>query len=954
MLKTIKTKINYNEIENFTLENFEELWNSNETNYGYNFQYQSLLIDKSLSKEKVEAICKIMLQPLLSKEIRDEYSTLTKKRWDYYKRGNINDFKKAQFRLREIAKQLSDNSRLQLISSIIEERSITLFKDNYSTIAEYYTIADIFDFIKTGKVREGINKIRNHSDKNLRKKQKNKLPQILFNGRFHSRDAKCFNSFSEFMCLDFDGFDSNVSIDELKDKISNDPYVLSVFTSPSGNGLKVIIKVPQRVSNEHHLQLFFGAKEYFEKFVPGFDIACKSKTHGCYLSYDPDIRVNDISKVKIFDSLGEVPKKANRKAIISENDFSPSVLKEKDFEFNLYNLNILAIDDEDEIINTILRIWYSNSDNVLKEGNTHTPLNNLAFWLWCNGISKTRIKKVFYEEFIGVADLDEEKLNKKIIGATNNPNKFNIAVTIDYEFLNQIKSTLNNENRLNELLFERGFDIYDNDVKKELEVIIKQANNYTFWNEIVQADKNGNKTIKGYKPSSSKLIKFLKAKNIVAIDEDRHYTYFKSENNILTKIKLSDVKNIIMCYLHEKHPDNHKLLDLFTSYIYKDQLFSELLVPKIEKERDSLGIVKKYFSNGVLIIEKGKSLKIDSYQSLKNPILDSQINIHKIDIQCNGESDYKKFVKNISGDNFDSFKSAIGYLCTNHKSKSDAKAIILNDPTNNFREANGRTGKGLIGEAIKQVTNFFEIDGKKYNKDNQFALAGVTDECEIVFINDVKQSVQFTTFYNLITDSFEIRKMYTNPYSIPFESSPKLLISTNYPILGNDGSSKARRLDLVLTNYYSDTHTPIDDFEKEFFSDEWTYDEWNNFYMFMIECIQFYLENGLIIPSDEIMKIKHLYAQTSEDFVKFMEDSADFYLEKWTTFEEIKNNYFRFSNHSKNNRIIGEWVRTWCKTMGWSYNQERQIINNAKLTSIYIKKPESNFSNMLSFNLEKK
>lgn len=49
-------------------------------------------------------------------------------------------------------------------------------------------------------------------------------------------------------------------------------------------------------------------------------------------------------------------------------------------------------------------------------------------------------------------------------------------------------------------------------------------------------------------------------------------------------------------------------------------------------------------------------------------------------------------------------------------------------------------------------------------------------------------------------------------FSIPFESSAKLLISANYTTKVNGGSYKDRMFELEFSDHYNEFHKPIDEF----------------------------------------------------------------------------------------------------------------------------------------------
>ena len=69
------------------------------------------------------------------------------------------------------------------------------------------------------------------------------------------------------MILDLDkGFSSKDEVDTYKKIISMDKYVFACFKSPSGLGLKVLVKIPFTTSNDVYNAHFEGISTYFEHF----------------------------------------------------------------------------------------------------------------------------------------------------------------------------------------------------------------------------------------------------------------------------------------------------------------------------------------------------------------------------------------------------------------------------------------------------------------------------------------------------------------------------------------------------------------------------------------------------------------------------------------------------------------------------------------------------------------
>ena len=155
------------------------------------------------------------------------------------------------------------------------------------------------DFLKSLKKElktyEIIKQIRQEKDKKKKTELKAKLPVITFNGNFSpTKKASDFLSHTGLMITDFDGFNSPEEMSKERQRIEKDKYTLLLFTSPSGNGFKALIKIPKTTPDGH--------KEYFEIYrkhinSKQWDNTSKNINRLCFLSYDPNYYFNQNSQV---------------------------------------------------------------------------------------------------------------------------------------------------------------------------------------------------------------------------------------------------------------------------------------------------------------------------------------------------------------------------------------------------------------------------------------------------------------------------------------------------------------------------------------------------------------------------------------------------------------------------------------------------------------------------------
>ena len=147
--------------------------------------------------------------------------------------------------------------------------------------------------IQTGTygIAEKIYAIRNAVSKDERDRLKLSLFVVMWQGIFTRKNNNGCVSLSSLVCIDID-HQTKQDLDYIRQTISGWPFVLAFFMSPSGDGLKVIVRtdnysiadygncyrqVEQLLVNE------FGIKP---------DKLCEDLSHPCFISYDPDLYYN--------------------------------------------------------------------------------------------------------------------------------------------------------------------------------------------------------------------------------------------------------------------------------------------------------------------------------------------------------------------------------------------------------------------------------------------------------------------------------------------------------------------------------------------------------------------------------------------------------------------------------------------------------------------------------------
>ncbi len=164
--------------------------------------------------------------------------------------------------------------------------TVSVVVDTYSKEPEEIHISEIYERIRRGTYKKVIQEIRATTESKKRKELKLKLPAIIFGGVFKDRTNPM--EISGLICLDFDHV---LELDKLLFRLKLHRYVYMFFMSPSGNGVKVIIR-SNVDSEEEYKETTLKLIDNFREQGYQADIVKQSLNDLCFFSYDPDIYFN--------------------------------------------------------------------------------------------------------------------------------------------------------------------------------------------------------------------------------------------------------------------------------------------------------------------------------------------------------------------------------------------------------------------------------------------------------------------------------------------------------------------------------------------------------------------------------------------------------------------------------------------------------------------------------------
>ena len=712
--------------------------------------------------------------------------------------------------------------------------NITIFQNIKDTDTPFHReVKIVLDRIRDGASKEIVKQIRQEKNKSERNEIKKLLPAICFSGTFKKRADNFLIEHSGLICLDFDGYDKQKELLQDKETLSKNKYVFSVFISPSGNGLKVLVKIPNDPDN--HGNYFNSLEKYFNSKY--FDKTSKNISRVCYESYDPLIFINE--KSSVWD-------------IIEEPEYT-EVTKYKDKP-------TIPITDENKIVDILLKWWVKKFPMVEGQRNHNTYI--LAMALNDFGINKSLASYVLNQ--YATADFGINEIQQTIDSAYKNVANFGSKYYEDEEKVNNIRAKIRRGVPKKEIRYQLEGSNLDGDVLDAvLDKIEEENSKIIFWT----------KNDKGAIKIDHLLFKnFLEDSGFYKYfpEGSKNYIFIRVTNNLIDHTSDKEIKDYVLTYLLDM--DDVSVYNYFAdnTRFFKEEFLSLLSTIEIYFIEDTKNSSYLYYKNCAVKITKDEIRSID-YLDLggyvwKDHVIDRNFSLCNVTEQC----DFRTFIHNINGKDIEriaSMESTIGFLMHGFKNLSFCPAVILNDEVISDNPEGG-TGKGLLINALGKMKKVVTIDGKLFNFEKSFAYQLVSADTQILVFDDVKKHFEFERLFSLITEGLTLEKKNKDAIKIPLSKSPKIAITTNYAIKGAGNSFERRKWELELHQYYSKSFTPLDEFGKLMFGD-WDDVDWCEFDNYMIRCLQNYLDFGLIKTNPVNLNIRKLSAETCHEFIEW-------------------------------------------------------------------------------------
>ena len=683
---------------------------------------------------------------------------------------------------------------------------VTIFRNIRETDTPFHrSVKCVLDRIKDGSSKDLVLRIRKETDKANRNELKKELPAVCFSGLFNKRSDASIQEHSGFICLDFDGYGTKKEMKDERDRLSKDRYVYSVFTSPSGNGLKALVRIPQDADN--HTNYFNALEKHFNS--EHFDTTCKNISRVCYESYDPLIFINEDSELW---------------AGVVERDYVEVDVKRE--------VPTIPITDDNKVVDILVKWWTKKYGMVDGERNANVYKLAMAF--------------------------NDFGIDSAYSNTANHGTKY----YEDSDRINHIKGQLKRGVSKKEVRSQLKGTVESDVVEAVLDRVEKENEEQTFWSK---SEKGVIKIV----PLDFKTFLEDNGFYKYAPEGSKNYVFVKVTNNLIDHTSEKEIKDFILGYLLDLEDKSVYNFFADAVRYFREEFLTLLSTIDVYFMEDTAKTAYLYYRNCAVRITPDGVDTIDYIDLggyvWKDHIIDRTFDDRETS-DSDFRAFIGNICANDDSRRL-TMESTIGYMMHGYKNLSYCPAVILNDEVISDNPEGG-TGKGLFMNALSQMKKLVVIDGKAFAFERSFPYQLVSADTQLLCFDDVKKNFDFERLFSVVTEGLTLEKKNKDAIKIPFERSPKIGITTNYAIKGAGNSFARRKWELELHQYYNKTRTPLMEFKKHFFAD-WDEDDWAAFDRYMVSCLSGYLNTGLVESQFINLGIRQLSAETSHDFIEW-------------------------------------------------------------------------------------
>ena len=755
----------------------------------------------------------------------------------------------------------------------MKDIKISVFKDLFKSKDVPYpmSIEDVVERIKSGKSKTTIEQIRSGD-----KSKKNSLPCILFAGEFTERNSNSLTSHSGLMVVDYDKYTDNVSMNAHLEELKQNKHFCLLFISPSGNGIKGVVRIPVATKDTH--PKFF--KAFYKKFPSEyFDIANCNVDRVCFESYDENIYTNydaELFDTELFDEGYKLSEK----------------------------VPMLPLTDEGKIIEKIMAFNWKRGFN---DGERNAFIFDIAGAFCEYGVSAYTAEGYIFNNIV-IGDFSEQE-TKTTIKSAYSKRQFDSKFFEDYVKLDRIKGSLKNGKKAVMQEFGISEEVFERTKQDDEDAVFWSINDkgkveVNSLKYKMFLEKNG---FKKYFPNGSQIPTLV-------------YVY----QNKVVETSVEKIKDFVLSYLMNKEEIEVWIYCSKNNNMFSEQYLLMLETVEFLMLKDTKECSYIAYNNGILEVSKDNAQLIQ-YIDVKGYIWEKQIINRDFVLLDEFDNEYQKFISNISNSEPLPLESVVGYLLSSYKNKTNNKAVILNDEVISDNPEGG-TGKGLFIQGICKIRNVSILDGKSFDDKKSFAYQTLNSETQVLVFDDVIKNFNFEHKFSLVTEGMTIERKNKDAIKLSVEDSPKMVISTNYAIKGEGNSHDRRRWEVEIAQYYGRNLNPIDEFGHQLF-DDWSDDEFSMFDNYMVYCLQVYLKFGLIKQNAKNIKERKFIAETDSAFNEYVTDlenvPMNVRLDKQVYLDNFKREYPDWKNYGLSSKRFQIWMKKYANYRDYKYTSDK-------------------------------
>ena len=229
------------------------------------------------------------------------------------------------------------------------------------------------------------------------------------------------------------------------------------------------------------------------------------------------------------------------------------------------------------------------------------------------------------------------------------------------------------------------------------------------------------------------------------------------------------------------------------------------------------------------------------------------------------------------------------------------------------------------------MKNLVVLDGKAFSFERSFPYQLLSTDTQVLTFDDVRKKFDFERLFSIVTEGITVEKKNKDAIKIPFDTAPKVIITTNYAIKGKGNSFERRKWEVEFSAYYNKSYTPENEFGRLLFSD-WDELEWLRFDNYMIACLQLYLRKGFVTSKFTNLDMRRLIAETTEEFVEWATDQQNeelFKINERTYGTDLYNSFVSDNSDFQklSNRAFYRWVNAF---VSYKFNVEPEWARDMK------------------------